>query len=68
MEENKVILKELIRQSKLSQRQVAEIDNTTEAQVSKWISGNRNIKTQRLQALAKKMGFILKINYEILAQ
>ena len=66
--ENKNILKDLIQKSGLSQREFARQNNTTEFQISQWLAGSRNIKLQRLQDIAKKMGFIIKINYEILAQ
>lgn len=65
---NKDILKDLIQKSGLSQREFADKIGTTEMQISKWLAGSRNIKLQRLQDIAKKMGFTIKINYEILTQ
>lgn len=65
---NKQILKDLIEKSSLTQREFAKQAGTTEFQISQWLSGFRNIRDTRLQEIAKSSGYIIKINYEILAQ
>lgn len=63
---NKDILKDLINASGLSQRDFASKIGTTEIQVSKWLSGTRNIKLSTLEEVADKLN--MKIIYKILAQ
>jgi transcriptional regulator with XRE-family HTH domain len=62
----KDLLKQIIDITGLSQREFANQIKSTEFQVSNWLAGRRNIRNERLEAIAKQ--FNLKITYKILAQ
>jgi transcriptional regulator with XRE-family HTH domain len=66
MEVNKQLLRDLILLSGLTQREFSKQIGVTEIQVSKWLSGVRNIKSTTLEKIANK--FNLKITYKILVQ
>lgn len=65
---NKEILKSLIEKTGLTQRAFGEKIGVDETRISHWLSGYRNIRNARLEEIAKTFGYIIKINYEILAQ
>lgn len=62
----KEILKQAIIKTGLTQREFAKQIGTTEMQVSKWLSGQRNIRENRLLEILTQ--FNLKISFKILAR
>jgi transcriptional regulator with XRE-family HTH domain len=63
---NRKILKRIIVYLGLTQREFAKQIGSNEVQVSKWLSGTRNISQSKLQEILTQ--FSLKISFEILAQ
>lgn len=63
---NKEILKMILDGTGFTQREFAEEIKCTETQLSKWLSGSRNIREKRLKEILTQ--FNLKLSFEILAQ
>lgn len=63
---NKEILSQLIQKTGLTHREFAKKVGTNEVQVSKWLSGTRNIREKRLLQILTLFNY--KISFEILAQ
>jgi len=63
---NKKILKLILEGTGFTQREFADKIKCTETQLSKWLSGTRNIRDKRLDEILTQ--FNLKISFELLAQ
>jgi len=63
---NKEILKMILEGTGFTQREFSEQIKCTETQLSKWLSGSRNIREKRLKEILTQ--FNLKISFELLAQ
>lgn len=63
---NKEILYQVFKKTKMSQKEFAFMINSNETQVSKWLSGTRNIREKRLLEILTLFNY--KISFEILAQ
>ena len=63
---NKKILKLILEGTGFTQRKFATEIKCTETQLSKWLSGTRNIRDKRLDEILTQ--FNLKISFELLAQ
>ena len=63
---NKKILKLILEGTGFTQREFAEEIKCTETQLSKWLSGTRNIRDKRLDEILTQ--FNLEISFKLLAQ
>lgn len=63
---NKEILNQVFKKTQMSQKEFAFMINSNEVQVSKWLSGTRNIREKRLLEILTLFNY--KISFEILAQ
>lgn len=63
---NKEILYQVFKKANMSQKEFAFMINSNEVQVSKWLSGTRNIREKRLLEILTLFNY--KISFEIVAQ
>jgi len=58
---NQILLKLIIKKSKLTNKQYAIKHNLLPTSLDRWLNGTRIVSLQRLEALAKEDGLIIKI-------